>query len=95
MLRSFLAIGLALGALGFFAIRYNQPTYSVRISGHETTWVKNYAHMRISVIPEEGWKLSKEAPTKIVLKHMGQCIEIKMLELLVIYLLLVFIQVKI
>ena len=69
MLRSFLAVGLALAALGFFAVRYNQPTYSVRISGHETTWVKNYAHIRISVIPEEGWKLSKEAPTKIVLKH--------------------------
>ncbi len=69
MLRSFLAIGLALAVLGFFAIRYAQPTYSVRISGHDSTWVKNYAHMRISVIPEEGWKLSKEAPTKIALKH--------------------------
>ena len=69
MLRSFLAAGLALAALGFFAIRYTQPSYSVRISGHESTWVNNYAHMRISVIPEEGWKLSKEAPTKIVLKH--------------------------
>ncbi len=69
MLRSLLAAGLALAALGFFAIRYSQPSYSVRISGHESTWVKNYAHIRISVIPEEGWKLSKEAPTKIVLKH--------------------------
>ena len=69
MFRSFLIFGLALGLLGLFAVRYSQPTYSVRMSGHETTWVGNYAHLRISVIPEEGWKLSKEAPTKIVLKH--------------------------
>ena len=69
MFRSFLIFGLALGLLGLFAVRYSQPAYSVRMSGHETTWVGNYAHLRISVIPEEGWKLSKEAPTKIVLKH--------------------------
>ena len=69
MLRSFLALGLGLAVLGFFAVRYSQPTYSVRMSGHPSTWVNNYAHLRISVIPEEGWKLSKEAPTKIVLKH--------------------------
>tara|TARA_B100000131_G_C17882507_1_gene518905 strand:+ start:307 stop:723 length:417 start_codon:yes stop_codon:yes gene_type:complete len=69
MFRSFLIMGIALGLLGLFAIRYSQPTYSVRMSGHEATWVGNYAHLRISVIPEEGWKLSKEAPTKIVLKH--------------------------
>ena len=69
MLRSFLGLGLLLAGLGFLTIRYNQPSYSVRISGHESTWVGNYAHMRISVIPKQGWKLSKEAPTKIVLKH--------------------------
>ena len=69
VLRSLLAISLAIAALGFFAIRYTQPTYSVRMSGHQSTWVNNYAHLRISVIPEEGWKLSKEAPTKITLKH--------------------------
>ena len=69
MLRSFLAVVFALSLIALLATRYTKSNYSVRISGHEATWVKNYAHIRISVIPAEGWKLSKEAPTKIVLKH--------------------------
>jgi hypothetical protein len=69
MLRSFLAVAFALSLVGLLATRYTKSNYSVRISGHEATWVKNYAHLRISVMPAEGWKLSREAPTKIVLKH--------------------------
>tara|TARA_R110000765_G_scaffold400271_1_gene495177 strand:+ start:536 stop:952 length:417 start_codon:yes stop_codon:yes gene_type:complete len=69
MLRSFLAVVFALSLIVLLATRYTKSNYSVRISGHEATWVKNYAHVRISVKPAEGWKLSKEAPTKIVLKH--------------------------
>lgn len=69
MFRSFLIGGFLVALIGFLATRYNTPSYSIVLAGHDSTWVGNYAHLRLSIVPEDGWKVSKEAPTKITLNH--------------------------
>jgi hypothetical protein len=71
MFRSLLILGIFfLISFGIFAAtRYRTHQFTVKFTGHDNTWVSNYAHGRISIIPEEGWKISDEAPTEIYLDH--------------------------
>ncbi len=71
MFRSLLILSLCfLVSAGIAAAtRYRTHQFTVKFTGHEDTWVSNYAHGQISIIPEEGWKISKDAPTEIHLEH--------------------------
>ena len=71
MLRSLLILGLCfLISLSIFAATgYRTHQFTVTFTGHDDTWVSNYAHGRISIIPEEGWKISDEAPAEVHLDH--------------------------
>jgi len=71
MLRSLLILGLCfLISFSIFATtRYRTHQFTVTFTGHDDTWVSNYAHGRISIIPEDGWKISNKAPTEVHLDH--------------------------
>ena len=71
MFRSLLILALFfLVSFGIFAAtRYRTHQFTVNFTGHDSTWVNNYAHGRISIVPRAGWKISHEAPTEIHLDH--------------------------
>jgi len=82
MLKPFLitGVGILLAACIFAASRQQTHQFKAVITGHDNTWVNNYAHARISMIPEKGWFIKPDAPVKISIKH-TQNIELSQTEL--------------
>ena len=55
-----------LAAIFLVAGKYRTQQFRVKITGHDSTWVNNYAHARVSIVPEGNWRLSRKKPATIV-----------------------------
>jgi len=55
-----------LAAIFLVAGKYRTQQFRVKIAGHDSTWVNNYAHVRVSIIPEGKWYISLKKSATIV-----------------------------